>query len=139
MKTLLCYGTRLETDEWAAVLRVKLGELTSKKCDFCMTENSSRNNYCGNCGTDLRTGPSSISPLDLAELTVAKLGAPPRSLQVLAGKKEIYICQVLAEGSDMAAFEKPLKYYPWEQVSAEIAKYARNDVPSRLFALTTED
>lgn len=139
MKTLLCYGVRLELEQWALALQIKTGEIKSKKCDFCVTDNPGVNNYCGNCGADLRQGPTSLSSLDLAEITVAKLGTPPRTLRVIAGKGEIYVCQVLAEGQETAAFEKSLKYYPWETVASEVAKYVRNNVTSKLFSLTTED
>lgn len=70
-----------------------------------------------------------MSPIDVVELTLSRLGGPPNPIQLIPGKKEnIYLCQVLASGDNgFAAFQKPMDRFAWTAIDKAIRAYA--DLP----------
>ena len=136
-KVRLCFGVRVDAGEWGRALGIKLGDKCAKNCSFCCKENPTENNFCGNCGSDLRQATVE-APADVVELTLSRLGAPPKPIQLIAGNKDcIYMCQELASGDDgFAAFQKPIDRLPWAAIEKAIRDYAYlpDEVKPYLFA-----
>lgn len=125
----LCFGIKVDAGEWGSALGIKQGEKRAKTCSFCAKGNPSENNFCGNCGCDLRQAAVDMNPIDVVELTLSRLGGPPTPVQLLPGKKDhIYMCQVLATGDNgFVAFQKPIERFPWPAIDKAIRAYA--DLP----------
>lgn len=143
-KTKLCYGIKIDAGEWGKALGVSIGEKQALICDFCDKDNPKDNNFCGNCGSDLRTVITNVNPTDLVELTLRRLGGPPKPIELLPGSDCIYLCQILAssDGQD-AAFTKSIAGYPWATIDRAIRAYAEGpeieEVRPFIFALNQKE
>ena len=142
MALKLCFGIKIDAGIWGKALGIKHDETKSKTCSFCRSENSKKNNFCGNCGTDLRR-MTDASPEDIVELTLSRLGGPPKPIELISGRNCIYLCQILATSDDdFVAFQRPAERFPWSAIERAIQAYA--DMPTMeearpfLFALDNE-
>lgn len=131
-KIKLCFGVLVPAPQWARVIGVKYGEVKSKKCNFCGMKSDPKNNFCGNCGMDIRKDVSSIGPAEIIEITLAKGMVPPRPLQIMALKNDVCVCQVLGEGDGgVAEFSIHPGHAPWDSISNLIMGYLPLDVKSQ--------
>lgn len=121
----LCYGFRLDAPSWAEGLGVRFGKVDAKLCNHCNNKNPRTNNFCGNCGADLRLVPDEVNTEDVVKMTIDSLGKPPRPLEMMAGKNWLYLCQVLGSSDDgYVDFQRPISRHPWDSVGEAIKSYA---------------
>ena len=139
---MLCFGLKLDAAEWAKALGIEYEANCARECGFCLKSNPRENNFCGNCGADLRK-KLDYNPTDLTEITLLKFGKAPRPIEVFPGKDCIYIAQILADGQHFVPFEKPADRFPWTAISKAISDYVGIHVESTitpyLFALNGEE
>lgn len=136
----LCYGLRLDAVSWAEGLGVQFGKANAKLCRQCNNSNPQTNNFCGNCGSDLRNIPDEVNAADIIQMTIESHGKPPRPLEMLAGRTCIYLCQVLGSGSaeeSYVDFQRPINRHPWESIGEAIKQYAslQEPIAPYLFAI----
>jgi hypothetical protein len=141
MRTLLCFGIKVNAARWAAAIGIQYGQAKFQTCPFCSSGASG--NFCSNCGQDLRKGLPEIGPEEVATLTEMHWVSPPRPLVLMPLKDELCICQVLASADGpIASAARPPKQYQWDGVASAIASYVAaagvTDVEPRLLAITEE-
>lgn len=135
----LCFGIKADAEEWANALGIKHGDAKAKSCQFCLTTNPKGNNFCGNCGANLRQQVSDVGSADVIEI-LTRRGSPPSPVELLPGKNCIYLCQVLATSDGaFAASSKPVEVCPWKGIEKAIRDYAEmQQIKPYLFALDEE-
>lgn len=121
----LCYGIHCDIDTWRDAIDVPKSDGQSKICGFCSKKNPLINNFCGNCGVDIRGVEADLSPAEIVDITIRQL-MPPVPLQILADSSNVYICQILGEDVKgvMVDFNRPIKTFQWEKIKAMVEEYA---------------
>jgi hypothetical protein len=93
-----------DMETWRAAVSIPKTDGRSKNCLFCSKKNPSDNNFCGNCGADIKDVDTDLTPAEVVDICL-RMSQPPIPLQVLADVDNVYIGQVLAEGDNVSMVE----------------------------------
>jgi hypothetical protein len=111
-------------DTWREAVEIPKLDGRSKTCGFCSKQNPLTNNFCGNCGTDIKDAATDLTPAEVVDITT-RMSQPPVPIQILADSNGIYICQVLNEDMNgkWAEFKRPAGNFQWKKIKELIEGY----------------
>lgn len=121
----LCYGTHYPIEDWREYLGLPTGKETEKKCHSCRANNLVANNFCGNCGIDIKAVCARLTNEEIIDISQEAAGVPPVPLQILVSNERVFICQVLSSGKGVISLGRPASNFPWRPIGEEVCNYAQ--------------